>query len=148
MSTITSRGPADEKRGPAEKIRLERLQRGLSQENMADLLNLSTTAYGDIERGKTDLTLSRLAQIATVLAISPLTLLSDEAIPAQVVEEKSDVLVTHELETLRLTVEKQQVELDKLRLEADYWKRKYDDRIAMELLRPMGVEQTRERIGF
>lgn len=141
MSTITSRGPA-------EKIRLERLQRGLSQENMADLLNLSTTAYGDIERGKTDLTLSRLSQIATVLEVSPLTLLSDEAITAQVIEPKSDALVSHELETLRLTVEKQEVELDKLRLEADYWKRKYDDRIAMEVLRSMGVEQKRERIGF
>ncbi|GAB4015979.1 helix-turn-helix transcriptional regulator [Spirosoma sp. KCTC 42546] len=141
MSTITSRGPA-------EKIRLERLQRGLSQENMADLLNLSTTAYGDIERGKTDLTLSRLSQIASVLDVSPLTLLSDEAVTAQVIEPKSDAVVSHELETLRLTVEKQEVELDKLRLEADYWKRKYDERIAMELLRSMGVEQKRERIGF
>ncbi len=141
MSTIINRGPA-------EKIRLQRLQRGLSQENMADLLNLSTTAYGDIERGKTDLTLSRLTQIANVLAVSPITLLTDEAISAQVVEFKSDELVNHELETLRLMVEKQQFELDKLRLEADYWKRKYDDRIAMEVLRSMGVEQTRERIGF
>ena len=94
---------------PAEKIRLERLQRGLSQENMADLLNLSTTAYGDIERGKTDLTLSRLAQIAQVLDVALLTLLTDEAIPAQVIEEKPDAIVNHELETLRLTVEKQQV---------------------------------------
>lgn len=133
-------------RGPAEKIRLQRLQRGLSQENMADLLNLSTTAYGDIERGKTDLTLSRLTQIATVLDVSPLSLLSDEAIIAQVVEEKP--ATNHELETLRLMVEKQQVELDKLRLETDYWKRKYDDRIAFELLRSMGVSPERERIGF
>ncbi|GAB4037471.1 helix-turn-helix domain-containing protein [Spirosoma gilvum] len=130
----------------AEKIRLQRLQRGLSQENMADLLNLSTTAYGDIERGKTDLTLSRLTQIATVLDISPVSLLSDEAITAQVVDEKP--VINHELETLRLMVEKQQVEIDKLRLEADYWKRKYDERIAFELLRSMGVSQERERIGF
>ncbi|MBN8823622.1 MULTISPECIES: helix-turn-helix transcriptional regulator [unclassified Spirosoma] len=130
----------------AEKIRLQRLQRGLSQENMADLLNLSTTAYGDIERGKTDLTLSRLTQIATVLDVSPLSLLSDEVITAQVVDEKP--AVNHELETLRLLVEKQQVELDKLRLETDYWKRKYDERIAFELLRSMGVSPERERIGF
>ena len=141
MSTIINRGPA-------EKIRLQRLQRGLSQENMADLLGLSTTAYGDIERGKTDLTLSRLTQIATVLALSPLTLLTDDALTAQVMEVKTDELTSHELETLRLMVEKQQLELDKLRLEADYWKRKYDDRIAMEVLRSMGVEQKRERIGF
>ena len=130
----------------AEKIRLQRLQRGLSQENMADLLNLSTTAYGDIERGKTDLTLSRLTQIATVLDVSPLSLLSDEVITAQVVDENP--AVNHELETLRLLVEKQQVELDKLRLETDYWKRKYDERIAFELLRSMGVSPERERIGF
>ncbi len=129
-----------------EKIRLQRLQRGLSQENMADLLGLSTTAYGDIERGKTELTLSRLNQIATVLELSPVSLLADDAVLVQVLPpaETTD----HERETLRLTVEKQQVEIDKLRLEADYWKRKYDDRIAFELLRSMGVEQKRERIGF
>lgn len=132
----------------AEKIRLQRLQKGLSQENMADLLNLSTTAYGDIERGKTDLTLSRLTQIANALTISPIALLTDEAVSAQVIEEKASEVVNHELETLRLRMEKQQIELDKLRLEADYWKRKYDERIAMDLLRSMGVEQKRERIGF
>lgn len=141
MSTFTNRGPA-------EKIRLQRLQRGLSQENMADLLNLSTTAYGDIERGKTDLTLSRLNQIAQVLDVAPVTLLTDEAISAQVVEVKTDAVLNHELETLRLTVEKQQLEVDKLRLEAEYWKKKYDERIALEVLRSMGVEQKRERIGF
>lgn len=131
----------------SERIRLQRLQRGLSQENMADLLGLSTTAYGDIERGKTDLTLSRLSQIAQVLNVSPVTLMTDEAISAQVVDNQSNVIV-HELETLRLTVEKQQVELDKLRLEADFYKRRYDERIALELARSMGVSQSRERIGF
>ena len=131
-----------------ERIRLQRLQRGLSQENMADLLSLSTTAYGDIERGKTDLTLSRLSQIAHVLDVSPITLLTDEAIPAQVIDNPPTEITTHELATLRLTVEKQQVELDKLRLEADFYKRRYDDRIAMELARSMGVSQSRERIGF
>lgn len=127
----------------AEKIRLNRLQRGFSQENMADLLGLSTTAYGDIERGKTDLTMSRLHQIADALGLQPVSLLSDEPplLPAVPID-------THELDTLRLTVEKQQIELDKLRLEADYWKRRYDERIAMELARSMGMAQTRERIGF
>ncbi len=127
----------------AEKIRLNRLQRGFSQENMADLLGLSTTAYGDIERGKTDLTMSRLHQIADALGLQPVSLLSDE--PPLLAAVPID---THELDTLRLTVEKQQIELDKLRLEADYWKRRYDERIAMELARSMGIAQTRERIGF
>ncbi len=108
----------------AEKIRLQRLQRGLSQENMADLLGLSTTAYGDIERGKTDLALSRLTQIADALGLSPVSLLTDEPPLTPTV-----VTDTHELDTLRLTVEKQQIELEKLRLETDYWKRRYDERI-------------------
>ncbi|RYC71370.1 helix-turn-helix transcriptional regulator [Spirosoma sordidisoli] len=130
-----------------EKIRLHRLQRGLSQENMADLLSLSTTAYGDIERGKTELTLTRLTQIASVLELSPVALLSDDALMAQVVDTP-DEDAEHERETLRLTVEKQQIEIDKLRLEAEYWKRKYDDRIALELVRSIGAQQPRERIGF
>ena len=131
-----------------ERIRLQRLQRGFSQENMADMLGLSTTAYGDIERGKTDLTLARLNQIADALNVSPIALLTDDAVTAPVEDVKPDDVTKHELETLRLTIEKQQVELDKLRLEADYWKRKYDDRIALELVRSLGGEPKRERIGF
>ena len=127
-----------------ERIRLRRLQQNYSQENMADLLKLSTTAYGDIERGKTDLTLTRLAQIATALNCSPLDLLTDN-VPVTPAVEVTDA---HELETLRLTVEKQQIELDKLRLEADYWKRRYDERVMMEVARAVGAEKTRERIGF
>ncbi len=111
---------------------------------MADLLNLSTTAYGDIERGKTDLTLNRLAQIATVLNCSTLDLLTDDIQLTPTVE----VAGVHELETLRLTVEKQQIELEKLRLEAEYWKRKHDERVMLELARALGTEKSRERIGF
>jgi XRE family transcriptional regulator, regulator of sulfur utilization len=130
----------------SERIRLRRLQRGLSQENMADLLSLSTTAYGDIERGKTDLTLSRLNQIAKVFDLSLTALLNDEEQPAVEAVPLPDH--THELETLRLTVEKQQLELDKLRLETEYWKRRYEERIAFELARAMSQEPVRERIGF
>lgn len=127
-----------------ERIRLARLQRGLSQENMADLLNLSTTAYGDIERGKTELTLNRLSQIAQVLGTSVVALISDE--PAAL---EPTVLAPNELEKLRNTVERQQVELEKLRLEVDHYKRRYDERIALELLRAVTSQQPeRERIGF
>lgn len=129
-----------------ERIRLQRLQRGLSQENMADLLNLSTTAYGDIERGKTDLTLSRLNQIAGVFNLSLRSLISDEDTP--VVEAVPLSHQNHELETLRLTAEKQQLELDKLRLETDYWKRRYEERLAWELARTATNGNVRERIGF
>jgi len=42
-----------------EKIRQARLLKGYSQENMAELLQISTTAFGDIERSKTELTINR-----------------------------------------------------------------------------------------
>ena len=53
----------------SEKITQIRLQKGLSQENMADMLGLSTTAYGDLERGRTELSVSRLENIAKLLDV-------------------------------------------------------------------------------
>ncbi|WP_375444638.1 helix-turn-helix domain-containing protein [uncultured Fibrella sp.] len=126
-----------------ERIRLARLQRGLSQENMADLLGLSTTAYGDIERGKTELTISRLGQIADVLDSTIVDLITD--VPAAI---EPTVIAPNELEKLRNTVERQQLELDKLRLEVDYHKRRYDERIALELAWAIGQKQERPKIGF
>ncbi|PWJ60351.1 helix-turn-helix protein [Dyadobacter jejuensis] len=53
-----------------EKIRQLRLAKGFSQENMADMLGVSTTAYGDLERGRTELTLSRIESVANILEVS------------------------------------------------------------------------------
>ena len=126
-----------------ERIRLARLQRGLSQENLADLLGLSTTAYGDIERGKTELTVSRLTQIADVLDTTVVDLLID--VPPAL---EPTVIAPNELEQLRNTVEKQQLELEKLRLEVDYYKRRYDERIALEVAWAARHKQERAKIGF
>ena len=55
--------------------------RGVSQENMADMLGMSVLAYGEIERGKTDIKLSRLEQIAEKLGTSAAKILNfDEAV--------------------------------------------------------------------
>ncbi|MCU0446624.1 MAG: helix-turn-helix domain-containing protein [Microscillaceae bacterium] len=51
------------------KIRFFRGLKGLSQENMADLLGMSLTGYAKIERGETDIAVSRLEQIAKVLDV-------------------------------------------------------------------------------
>ena len=126
-----------------ERIRLARLQRGLSQENMADLLSLSTTAYGDIERGKTELTISRLTQIAGILDTTAIRLLGDENTPVEPAIRQPD-----EVERLRETIDTQQLQIDKFRLEVDYYKRRYDERIAMEMARAMGQKQDRLPIGF
>ena len=47
-----------------EKIRLLRTMKGLSQENMADMVGISRLTYGEIERGKSEPTTDRLEKIA------------------------------------------------------------------------------------
>ena len=52
-----------------DKIRQARLQKGLSQENVADSLHISTTAYGDIERNKSEISVNRLLKICQILDV-------------------------------------------------------------------------------
>lgn len=119
----------------AEKIRLLRLEKGFSQENVADMLNISTTAYGDIERGKTDLTLSRLQNIAHVFSTSLGHLMGEED------------AITSQIQQLEL--EKLKMENENLRLENQLLKEKLAGRIIVDLLRERTqVPAERQRIGF
>jgi transcriptional regulator with XRE-family HTH domain len=52
-----------------EKIRLLRQLKGWSQEEAASKLEMSPNGYGSIERGETDVNLSRLEQIARLFGI-------------------------------------------------------------------------------
>lgn len=52
-----------------EKIRKIRIIKGYSQEYMADLLEISQSAYSDIERGKTKINLERLRKVALILEL-------------------------------------------------------------------------------
>jgi len=52
-----------------EKIRLVRQLKGWSQEDVASKLGMSPNGYGSIERGETDVNLSRLEQIAQMFGI-------------------------------------------------------------------------------
>lgn len=61
----------DLKKLVGQRLQLLRLERNLTQEQMSDKLHLSTSAYCKIEYGDTDLTLTRLNQIAEVLDMSP-----------------------------------------------------------------------------
>ncbi len=61
------------KKAIADKIRMARLSKSLSQENMANELGLSTGAYSNIERGVTDISVSRLLEIAEIFKVSILT---------------------------------------------------------------------------
>lgn len=52
-----------------QRLRLLRLDRGFSQENMAVFLNMSTSGYAKIERGETTIGLDRVEQIAKALEV-------------------------------------------------------------------------------
>ncbi len=53
------------------KIRVYRIQKGLSQENMAYELGISQKSYSNLENGKTKLKVETIYKIAVILEISP-----------------------------------------------------------------------------
>jgi transcriptional regulator with XRE-family HTH domain len=62
-----------------EKIKLVRQAKGLTQEETAEKLNMALSTYGDIERGGTDPSVSKLQKIADLfeMQLSELVDLSD-----------------------------------------------------------------------
>ncbi len=62
----------------AERIRLSRLSKGLSQQNVADELGITVAAYSNIERGITDVAVSRVFQIAEIFDVPATRLIEDQ----------------------------------------------------------------------
>jgi XRE family transcriptional regulator, regulator of sulfur utilization len=132
-----------------DKIRGARLLKGFSQENMADMMNLSVLAYGEIERGN-DIKVSRLDQIAEKLGVSTAKILGfedtvsnffDRCTTANVATGPSGSNQTtnnydqreiqNQLEKAQLELKNSHLENDNLRLklekaeaELKYWKEK------------------------
>ena len=52
-----------------DKIRAFRTIKNLSQENMAQMIGISSTAYAKLERGETEMSYTRLEQVAQVLEV-------------------------------------------------------------------------------
>ncbi len=52
-----------------ERVKLIRVEKKLSREEVASKLDLSVTAYGRIERGGTELSMSRLEQLAEIFGV-------------------------------------------------------------------------------
>ena len=59
-----------------EKLKFLRTFKGWSQEELADKLGLSVNGYAKIERGETDMNLSRQEQIAEALGVELTQLLN------------------------------------------------------------------------
>lgn len=122
-----------------DKIRNLRSLKGLSQENMADALKMSLLAYGDIERNKKDVTLSRLDQIAKVLSVTVADILSfsdrvsnffDQCNNAVGVNNGGQTIhndakeIQHKLDLALLELDKAKVEKEKNEIEIKYWREK------------------------
>jgi transcriptional regulator with XRE-family HTH domain len=120
-----------------DKIRKIRLDKGFSQENMADLLEISTTAYGDIERNKTQLTITKATEIAKVLSVGIVDLLDIESHP-----------VDFSLEKLQLENDKLKAEVEKWQMTATYWHEKYENRFVGNVMKVITEEPERKKIGF
>ena len=120
-----------------KKIRKIRLDKGFSQENMADMLRISTTTYGDIERNKTELTLARASKIAKVLGAGIVDLLDIELHP-----------VDFSLEKLQLENEKLKAEVEKWQMTAAYWHEKYENRFIGNVMKVITENPERRKSGF
>ena len=126
-----------------EKIRGVRLMKGLSQENLAQMLDISLLAYGDIERGKKDVAYNRLELIAEKLGVSVQDILSygdkvanffDQCSNTNVVgsgKQRNEVVnnfdnreLKHQIDKLNLENEKLKAEKERAEMEAKYWKEK------------------------
>lgn len=119
--------------------------KGLSQENMADMIGLSRQAYGEIERGNTNLSPERVAQIADKLGLSPADIEAfgnaisnffDQCNTPQVVagvnnggqsqtaNNYDQLKLQHQNEKLQLELKLLQAEKEKAEIEARYWREK------------------------
>lgn len=59
-----------------KRVQMIRLENNITQEQMADLLCISTSAYCKIEYGETDLTLTRIKRLAEIFNMSEVELAS------------------------------------------------------------------------
>jgi XRE family transcriptional regulator, regulator of sulfur utilization len=124
-----------------DKIRDLRTLKKLSQENMAEMLDMSLGAYGDIERNKKDISLARLEQIAKSLGVSVLDILSfgdkisnffDQCNGSNINAGNNPTQsnnydsreIQHKLDKALLEIEKLKAEKEKAELEAKYWREK------------------------
>lgn len=108
-----------------EKIRLVREAKGLTQEQVAEKLQMSKNGYGDLERGDSDIKLSKLQQLADIfeMDLPELVDLGDKGtLNINFTKQGKNYNVylgssTSELEKQRLTIEFQVKEIENLKVQ-------------------------------
>ena len=125
-----------------DKIRFMRRLKGWSQEEMAEKLEMSPNGYANIERGETDVQISRLEQIAKIFGMDLTELMSfgERNILYFFGDNNQHVLqaLNASPETLMMELQKRQVLLEQKDKEIQYLKE------IISLLKNTGVpEQAR-----
>lgn len=70
-----------------ERLRKQRKKMGLTQEEAAELLGISTTYYGEIERGNRKLSVPRVLTVYERMGLEPTYLLTGEQLSDKVLLE-------------------------------------------------------------
>ncbi len=104
-----------------ENIRQLREKNKLSQDDMAEKLGMSKNGYGKIERGQSDLSLTRLEQIANIFEIDVTELIktSDKEMAFIIGENHGGVMQNN--------YNSEQVEIEKLNLIISHQQEKIND---------------------
>lgn len=100
-----------------ENIRCNRKLKGWSQEDIAAKLEMSSNGYGSIERGDTDVNLSRLNSIAELFDMTLLELISFEltSLPSSASNDSIPSVINHSSELhakIQFELEKQKLMLE------------------------------------
>lgn len=74
-----------------KKIKSIRSVKGISQAEMAESLNIAVNNYSKIERGVTELTLSRINEIADILGVTVAEILGIEEVGNSVKEKEEEI---------------------------------------------------------
>ncbi|MBV9988929.1 MAG: helix-turn-helix transcriptional regulator [Chitinophagaceae bacterium] len=108
-----------------KRIRKLRENKDYTQENMAAELGITPGAYAKIERGETDASISRLAQIAEILEVT-MSSLFKEQFPGSTLEEQQNpygFASKAEVEHLAQLIKQINRELERIRAEMNAGKK-------------------------
>jgi len=93
------------------KIRSVRFSKSLTQENVANDIGISITAYANIENGKTNIPFMRLCQIANYFGIELAKILTwndpieEDSLKEDIIEYKKKILCEEEINSLKQALE-------------------------------------------
>ena len=84
-----------------QRIKIARIKKGVTQETVADLIDITPAHMSNVETGKTKVSLPTLIAIANALSVSVDTLLCDNVIASKIIFEKEakDIALALELFT-------------------------------------------------